>query len=369
MEFGEKITLLRRKFNLTKEEFSRKINVSKEEVENWENNIYIPDIEILKRISRTFNVSLDYLLLDGKFTTKNNNYNSIRRWGIAKKVALILFIANILYLSRIIFYNKLAEDIMTRYIGNLYIILLSLVITSYILQVLRVTKRWLYLTMIGWGINQFFIILLFYYPEYWREFLYIIISSSLYFAFLYFNKKEELYRHSDFTFKENFEIGLSYFSEKNYMEALKYFEHVNKSYDGKNAICCEYIIRCLSDDYRKIYQSNNNRIIKLAAYANETAELKRYITRVNSYENVKFFTLNIPDTLTVEAYSNLAIKYKTNRIKLNTSKNLYDLKVIIKEHYQEAFEYLSNNLNNVLELCKNENERQVVLQSVKGVLN
>lgn len=59
---GDKIRFLRREFNLTQEEFGRRLNIGKSTVSQYENNINIPDISMLCKIAELFNVTTDYLL-------------------------------------------------------------------------------------------------------------------------------------------------------------------------------------------------------------------------------------------------------------------------------------------------------------------
>jgi transcriptional regulator with XRE-family HTH domain len=65
IEFGEQIKALRKKQNMTQEQFADKLNVTRQAVSNWENNRNLPDIEMLIRISTEFHISLDQLILGG----------------------------------------------------------------------------------------------------------------------------------------------------------------------------------------------------------------------------------------------------------------------------------------------------------------
>lgn len=62
MKLSEKIKLCRNKYNMTQDELSQKLNVSRKTISNWENERSFPDIDILVKISEIFNVSLDDLL-------------------------------------------------------------------------------------------------------------------------------------------------------------------------------------------------------------------------------------------------------------------------------------------------------------------
>ncbi|WP_436855887.1 helix-turn-helix domain-containing protein [Staphylococcus caeli] len=63
MNFGSQIKLIRNKNNLTQEQFAEQLNISRQTVSAWENNRYFPDIEMIVDISKTFDLSLDDLIL------------------------------------------------------------------------------------------------------------------------------------------------------------------------------------------------------------------------------------------------------------------------------------------------------------------
>lgn len=62
MDFGEQIKSIRKKENLTQEQFAMKLNVSRQAVSNWENNKNLPDIGMLILMSNVFQISLDQLI-------------------------------------------------------------------------------------------------------------------------------------------------------------------------------------------------------------------------------------------------------------------------------------------------------------------
>ncbi|OSB17514.1 helix-turn-helix domain-containing protein [Clostridium botulinum] len=59
---GYIIKKLRKENNLTQKELGDKLNVGKSTISQYENNINTPDIDIIKKISKIFDVSVDYLL-------------------------------------------------------------------------------------------------------------------------------------------------------------------------------------------------------------------------------------------------------------------------------------------------------------------
>ena len=70
-KFGEFIKTLRKKHNLTQKQLADKYNVTYQAVSKWENGLNMPDMALIKQISKDFNISIDELL-DGKYNNKRN---------------------------------------------------------------------------------------------------------------------------------------------------------------------------------------------------------------------------------------------------------------------------------------------------------
>lgn len=64
MTFGEKIQKLRKEAGLSQEELSFQLDVSRQAISKWERDNGYPETEKIIRMSKMFNVSLDYLLND-----------------------------------------------------------------------------------------------------------------------------------------------------------------------------------------------------------------------------------------------------------------------------------------------------------------
>jgi transcriptional regulator with XRE-family HTH domain len=64
MNFGEKMKLLRKEKGWSQEELSKKIETDTRQVSLYENNKVAPSAETIVRISKVFNISIDYLLID-----------------------------------------------------------------------------------------------------------------------------------------------------------------------------------------------------------------------------------------------------------------------------------------------------------------
>lgn len=88
---GKLIKELRQKNNLTQAEFANRYGVTYQAVSKWENGINLPDITLLKEISRDFNINIDDIL-EGKITNKKKS-----------KMPYIIGIVFILLIALIIF--------------------------------------------------------------------------------------------------------------------------------------------------------------------------------------------------------------------------------------------------------------------------
>ena len=64
MTFGEKLKDARTKADMTQAQLAERLNVSRQAISKWEADKGMPDIENLKLISKTLQVSIDYLLDD-----------------------------------------------------------------------------------------------------------------------------------------------------------------------------------------------------------------------------------------------------------------------------------------------------------------
>lgn len=62
MTVGEKIKKIRQKFGMTQEELADILSVSRQAITKWENDLGLPDTENLKEVSKTFGITIDYLL-------------------------------------------------------------------------------------------------------------------------------------------------------------------------------------------------------------------------------------------------------------------------------------------------------------------
>ncbi len=59
---GDRIKYVRDINKMSQDDFAKSLNVSKQDVFNWENNYIIPPIDIVKAIALKYRVSADFLL-------------------------------------------------------------------------------------------------------------------------------------------------------------------------------------------------------------------------------------------------------------------------------------------------------------------
>ena len=67
MTLGQKLKEIRKRFGLSQEQLAEIMNVSRQAITKWENDNGLPDIVNLQELSKTFGITVDYLL--------NNDYN------------------------------------------------------------------------------------------------------------------------------------------------------------------------------------------------------------------------------------------------------------------------------------------------------
>lgn len=69
LNIGEHITQLRKQQNISQGELAKKVGVSRTIIGNYERNTNTPSIEVLIKLSKVFNVSVDYLIGEGQLSS------------------------------------------------------------------------------------------------------------------------------------------------------------------------------------------------------------------------------------------------------------------------------------------------------------
>ena len=84
---SEKIYEVRLSFGWTQVQLAQKLGVTKQTVSNWENDNIQPSIDMLVKLSKTFNVTTDYLL--GLTPANSINVDGLPRDFVSHIVQLI----------------------------------------------------------------------------------------------------------------------------------------------------------------------------------------------------------------------------------------------------------------------------------------
>lgn len=99
MEFNEKLVQLRKSRNMTQDELSEALYVSRAAVSKWESGRGLPSIDSLKDIAKFFSVSIDELLSGEKLLSlaeKENSSNTRKIcdiiFGVADLLSFVLFV-------------------------------------------------------------------------------------------------------------------------------------------------------------------------------------------------------------------------------------------------------------------------------------
>lgn len=68
LNIGEQITVLRKQQNLSQDELAKKVGVSRTIIGNYERNANTPSIEVLVKLAKVFNVTVDFLVGEGELS-------------------------------------------------------------------------------------------------------------------------------------------------------------------------------------------------------------------------------------------------------------------------------------------------------------
>lgn len=77
MELGKKLQQLRKENHMSQEKLAEHLNVSRQAISKWEQGTVIPDTENIVRISRFFQVPIEFLLLDKYDTIDDLSHSDI----------------------------------------------------------------------------------------------------------------------------------------------------------------------------------------------------------------------------------------------------------------------------------------------------
>ncbi|MBO4815531.1 MAG: helix-turn-helix domain-containing protein [Clostridia bacterium] len=96
MNFGEKLTNLRKQKGLSQEELGEKLNVTRQTISKWELEQTSPDVNKLKEIAKLFETSLDELLSNTETTKFEKDYKESNVERKNKKISLKIFVCGLI---------------------------------------------------------------------------------------------------------------------------------------------------------------------------------------------------------------------------------------------------------------------------------
>ena len=73
LNIGERIAQLRKQQNLSQQGLADKIGASRTIIGNYERNANTPSIEVLLKLAKVFNVSVDFLVGEGELSSYNKD--------------------------------------------------------------------------------------------------------------------------------------------------------------------------------------------------------------------------------------------------------------------------------------------------------
>ena len=86
---GKYLKKLREENNLTQKDVAYQLNISVQAVSKWETGKSFPDVGLLERISKLYNVKVEYLL-NGKLTETIGYYNKKTKKGAGEETCSFL---------------------------------------------------------------------------------------------------------------------------------------------------------------------------------------------------------------------------------------------------------------------------------------
>ena len=96
---GKFIKKLRKDNNLTQKDLADKYGVTYQAVSKWENGINLPDVSLIREMSKDFNISVEDIL-DGEINNKQRKDNKITYIAIIIGLILLIIIAVLLINNR-----------------------------------------------------------------------------------------------------------------------------------------------------------------------------------------------------------------------------------------------------------------------------
>lgn len=125
MKFNDRLLDLRKKKGWSQEELGYKLDVSRQTISKWESGQTTPELEKLRLLAKTFEISVDELINEDEENIQKEDKTIVKNKKIKKRkiVAFIGIILVLLYISIVIFrfiiINKVSYKIANVYSGSM----------------------------------------------------------------------------------------------------------------------------------------------------------------------------------------------------------------------------------------------------------
>ncbi len=100
LNIGERITQLRKQHNLSQQELADKVGASRTIIGNYERDINTPSIDVLLKLAKAFNVSVDFIIGEGQLSSFDkdvlNRIEDIERLDPDTRQHLFFLIDNVI---------------------------------------------------------------------------------------------------------------------------------------------------------------------------------------------------------------------------------------------------------------------------------
>lgn len=121
MKINETLKEKRKEYQLTQEQLSEKVFVSRKTISNWENGKTTPDLESLIRLSELFNLSLDELIKGDSDMVKKID-NKIKKGDYFYFIMILLILLIVLPIMHKLFSNDTTAALL--FFGYVFIVFL-----------------------------------------------------------------------------------------------------------------------------------------------------------------------------------------------------------------------------------------------------
>lgn len=114
---GEKLIQLRKQNNMSQEELSKKLNISRQAISNWERNKTQPDIYTLQNICAIFNIEINSILGTDSSSYETKSYKQPRH------LSTILYLINASLSLLLAMYILAISTVVNRFIGLCFLVI------------------------------------------------------------------------------------------------------------------------------------------------------------------------------------------------------------------------------------------------------